>query len=609
MSTSPRPFKNQTTKNIQSQDPFIRPKEMVLHQKIEGERKELLKRWITMFRRNPVRLIQTYFGIHLYPYQILMIWVLQRSNLAYIVASRAAAKTFIIAIWSLTLAVLYPGIKIIVCAKTLKQGGLIISEKMTYLRDNYSNVAREIESITSNANVYEAIFKNGSTLKVVPSSESSRGNRANYIIVEEARLVPKEILEQVIKPFLEVRTPPYRLKSKYAEDKRLIEEGIISYITSAWYTAEYWYTYVVSCIKRMASGDESANFLAFNYLITIFHNIKTEEMIKNEMADMDTGSIQMEYLNIPSGTSGKSYFKPTLFKRNVKKAFYPQKDIDFLKKNVNDLKKVDGEIRFITTDIAIRANKTNDNTIIGCVRAIPLLGKGYERYLVYMESHKGEHVGIQAERIKKIFYDFDADYIVMDLQNAGIGVFDSLSEVTICDDRGETYLPMTVVGPEFDFIKDDSRQDLATNHTRGINALPIIFPISANQNLNSQIATLFRSSLQKKLWNFLIADGDAEEFLLKTSKEFISNPNDSEIFAYYLNPYVQTGLLIGECINLDMGLVGGFIRLTEKSGCYKDRYSAISYVNFVISQFDQNLLRENSDEDDFNIVAGLVQSV
>jgi hypothetical protein len=357
----------------------------------------------------------------------------------------------------------------------------------------------------------------------------------------------------------------------------------------------------------MASGDESANFLALDYLITIFHNIKTEEMIKNEMADMDAVSIQMEYLNLPSGTSGKSYFKPTLFHRNIKKAFYPQKDEDY-KKNFNEFKKSDGELRFVTVDVATRANKVNDNTIIGCVRAIPIIGRGYERHLIYMESHKGQHVGVQAERIKKIFYDFNSDYIVIDLQNAGIGVFDSLSEVTICDDRGESYPPMTVVGGEFDFVKDEVRQELLTQHTRGVNALPIIFPISASQSSNSQMATLFRSSLQKKLWNFLIADGDAEEFLLKTSKEFISNPNDSEIFAYFLNPYIQTGLLVGECINLDMSLVGGLVKLMEKAGCYKDRYSAISYLNFIIAQFDQALLRENDNEDDFSIVANLIQS-
>jgi len=180
MSTSERPYKNKNLKDLSSQDPFVRPKNMVRSKLIEGERKERLKRWITFFRRNPHRFIETYFGIKLHPYQILMIWVLQRSNLAYIVASRAAAKTWIIAVWALTLAVLYPGIKVICCSKTLKQGGIIISEKLMSLRDTYPNVAREIKSITANANTYEAVFQCGSTIKVVPSSESARGE--NFMI-------------------------------------------------------------------------------------------------------------------------------------------------------------------------------------------------------------------------------------------------------------------------------------------------------------------------------------------------------------------------------------------------------------------------------------------
>jgi hypothetical protein len=58
-------------------------------------------------------------------------------------------------------------------------------------------------------------------------------NRSNYCIIEEARLVPKLILDSVIKPTLEVRTPPYRLLKEYKDDPDLTEEGIISYITSA----------------------------------------------------------------------------------------------------------------------------------------------------------------------------------------------------------------------------------------------------------------------------------------------------------------------------------------------------------------------------------------
>jgi hypothetical protein len=384
------------------------------------ERKERYKRYITFFRLNPHIFIKHYFGIHLYPYQILMIWMLQRSTLAYIVASRAAAKTWLIAVWSLTLAVLYPQNKVIVCAKTIKQGGILLSEKLTMLRDTYPNVAREIQSITTNANVNEAIFKNGSSIKVVPSNEGARGNRANYIIVEESRLVPKDILEQVIKPFLFSRTPPYRLKPEYADDDRLKEEGIISYITSAWYKNDYWFSYVKATIRRMMNGDEGANFLALDYLITLRHNIKTKQMLRDEMEDSDPLTVQMEYENIPSGQSGKSYFTMGMFKRPIKRAFYPQRMDTFTKKNPYGIKKVDGEIRIISVDIATRANKSSDNTIISCARLIPVMGKGYQRQMIFMEAHKGKNTVLQALRIKQVFHDFEADWIVLDLQNAGI---------------------------------------------------------------------------------------------------------------------------------------------------------------------------------------------
>ena len=603
---SPRPYQNDFRKDAKTKDVFRKPKDMVRHTALEGERKERLKRWITFYRRNPVRLIQTYFGIHLHFYQILMIWVLQRSNLAYIVASRASAKTWIIAVWALTLGVLYPGIKIIVCAKTLKQGGILISEKIVQLRDSFPNVAREIKSLTSNANTYEVIMQCGSTIRVVPSSDSSRGNRANYIIVEEARLVPKEILEQVIKPFLEVRTPNFRLKPEYANVKELIEEGIISYITSSWYTAEYWYSYVKTCIRRMIAGDETANFLAFDYLISLYHNIKTEEMLKNEMADMDAVSIQMEYLNIPAGSSSKAYYKPSMFPRTLKLAFYPQRDNNYNPKhNPYQIKKIDDEIRILSADIATRPGKANDLSINSAIRLIPLLGRGYERHLVYQEAYKGVNTLLQAKRIKEVFFDFEADYLVLDLQNAGIGIFDSLSQATNCDERGIMLPPMTVVNDEY--VDKDLREELI-GRTLGVNALSVIYPIRASQASNSRMSASLRSSLQKKMWKFLISEGDAEEFLLTTNKEFIQNSVDSDNFGFFMNPYVNVGLFVSECINLDMSLVGGLIKLTERPGCYKDRFSSILYANAVISDvFDSKLLKVNQEEDDWSIILGITQ--
>lgn len=595
-------YEDDFRKDSSTQDVFRQRKDMVNRDVFSKERKERYKRYITLFRENPAIFIKHYFGIHLHPYQVLMIWMLQRSTLAYIVASRAVGKTWLIAVWSLTLAVLYPGIKVIVCAKTIKQGAIILSEKLTSLRDTYPNVAREIINITTNANVNEAIFRNGSTIKVVPSSENSRGNRSNYIIVEESRLVPKEILEAVIKPFLFSRTPPYRLKPEYANDDRLKEEGIISYITSAWYKSEYWYNYVKSTIKRMINGDKTANFLALDYLISLKHNIKTETMLKNEMNDADPITVDMEYLNLPSGQSGKSYFSMSMFKRSMKRAFYPQRvDVYNEKKNPFEIKKVDGEIRIISVDVATRANKVNDQTIISCARLIPNIGKGYSRQLVYMESHKGKNTVIQAKRIKEVFHDFEADWVVLDLQNAGISIFDSMTQVTQSEERGIDYPPMTVADHEF--IDEKLREELL-GRTLGIDAKPVIFPILATSTLNSQIAVSFRNALQKKLWSFLVSDNDIEEFLMKSYKDFMTN--DSESYrAFYLNPYLQTTLFIGECVNLDMMLVSGNIKLVEKEGNYKDRYTSVSYLNFIASLFDKDLLKETDDTSDWDALLGV----
>ena len=45
----------------------------------------------------------------------------------------------------------------------------------------------------------------------------------------------------------------------------------------------------------------------------------------------------------------------------------------------------------------------------------------------------------------------------------------------------------------------------------------------------------------------------------------------------------------------------GVIKLVERSGSYKDRYSAISYANYVISKaFDIDLVKQEETKDDLN---------
>lgn len=153
---------------------------------------------------------------------------------------------------------------------------------------------------------------------------------------------------------------------------------------------------------------------------------------------------------------------------------------------------------------------------------------------------------------------------------------------------------------DHEFIEQKVREELR-ERTLGLNPLPVVFPISATAPLNSQIAVAFRKSLRDKLWHFLLPDGEAEEFLIKTYKNSFMGHEDEGARAFYLNPYLQTSLMIAECVNLDMTLVGGNIKLIEKPGNYKDRYSMISYMNWIVSSiFDIELLKEIDTTNDLD---------
>ena len=196
----------------------------------------------------------------------------------------------------------------------------------------------------------------------------------------------------------------------------------------------------------------------------------------------------------------------------IKKAFYPQRDDNYNpKKNPYDLKRMDGEVRLISVDVATRAGSRNDNTIISCISLLPTR-KGYERRLVYMESHNGENTIIQTRRVKQIFTDFDGDFIVLDLAQNGISIYDQLGKTTDDEVRGVTHDAYTVMYHES--IDTKTYQELY-ERTLSTEANPIIYPISANAQLNNDIAVSMRDKLQKKMFHFLVNETDAENYLIK----------------------------------------------------------------------------------------------
>ena len=93
----------------------------------------------------------------------------------------------------------------------------------------------------------------------------------------------------------------------------------------------------------------------------------------------------------------------------------------------------------------------------------------------------------------------------------------------------------------------------------------------------------------------LVTEYDAEE-LLKGLKGY-NSLSPAEKMEIQL-PYIHTTLLIDELTKLQHEESGGKIKISEKSGMRKDRYSSLSYNYYVATQIENKMSKRislNSD--------------
>lgn len=173
----------------------------------------------------------------------------------------------------------------------------------------------------------------------------------------------------------------------------------------------------------------------------------------------------------------------------------------------------------------------------------------------------------------------------------GIALYDMMGNVTKDPERGLEYPAWTVIKHEA--VEEKVYQELA-DRTLSLSAQPLIFAISASAKINNDIAVAMRDKLKRGMISFLITEMDADEYLTKTNKDYLKYTDSFSERAWYLHPYSQTNELINEMVSLSMELVNGNIKLKEPSGGRKDRYTSVSYMNYIASYLDNNILKERS---------------
>ena len=278
------------------------------------------------------------------------------------------------------------------------------------------------------------------------------------------------------------------------------------------------------------------------------------------------------------GSSEKAFFDfDSIDKmRRIQRSLYPKPLYALLNdpKYKYDIKR-NGEIRLLAMDIATQGGSKNDATCFVVMQLIPNSNNQYIRNVVYITTLDGGHTFDQALKARRLFDDFDCDYIIVDTNGVGVGVFDNLVMDQIDDERNIVY-------PAWSCINDEKMAD----RCKEPEAEKLIYSIKATAQFNSDAAVYLRDCIKRGKVRLLVNEVESNDILDKSKAFQLLSVDDQVLFQ---EPFYQTTAMINEMINLDYTAVNGKIKVTEASGMRKDRYSAVSYANYIATELERDM--------------------
>lgn len=555
--------------------------------------------WAGYWRKNPHKFATDYIGVQLYLYQQMLLYLMNVNDIFMYIAARGAGKSYILALYVVIRCILFPNTNIIIASGTKGQARLIISEKIVSLYNNSEAVRAEIgdfRNIKTGANDAKVSFLNGSKIEAVTSSDSARGYRGNILVLDEFRLIDKKTIQEVLTPMLNVvRTPPFTFKPEYKNYPQ--EENKTVYISSAWYKTHWAWDEFKLYFDNMLKG--LSYFVADTpYMLSVTHGLLTQNKVNQDRKAYDKAKWDMEYEGLFVGENDKGYFKLEDINqcRTITKTFIPPTTEEFIEnnsravpKNLSNIPRVDknSEIRIISLDVALMGgSKTvkNDSSAFTCLRLVQDKDT-YRRDVLYLESVK-ESISANdlAIRLKQLYNDFEADYVVIDTNGVGTAVLEAVCSILSDKERDVEY-------PSWSTINNE--EENARLKTKGT---PVVIAYKADAKFNNAIATGLKTALEDKKIRFPITDIEQREFLVDKGgflkKSILEQQRE-------LHSFQQSSALTNELVALEYIVRSGNIVIQEVGTATKDRYSSLAYGNYYASELEKQL-RETDDNEDYN---------
>lgn len=202
--------------------------------------------------------------------------------------------------------------------------------------------------------------------------------------------------------------------------------------------------------------------------------------------------------------------------------------------------------------------------------------------LVNIYSLTDEHFEDQAIALKKLFYKYKAQRLIIDGNGLGIGLIDYMVKSQIDKDTNE-------VLPDFGIMNDEENY---YKKFRSPNCeYDAIYIIKANAPINTEAHANVQTQITSGRVKFLIDERVAKVKLMGTKRGQEMKPEER---AEYLKPFTLTSILKEEMLNLREETEGVNIILKQANKAIrKDKFSALEYGLYYIREEEDNKKRRH----------------
>ena len=512
-------------------------------------------------------------GLELFPFQRVILRAMARYGASVLIACRGIGKSYIVAIFYLCTGILYPNIKLGIASGNSQQARNVIIQKIKGELAKNPNISREINyPIKTGSEDCVTELKNGSEIRAITLAQDRGGDgarswRFSQILIDEARLVKDDIIEEILIPMT-------KTKRQNAIKWKQSEKGKVIFISSAHLKTSPLYKRFRFHYDQMVAGDKSYMAICFPYQVGVQAGLFDMDDIEKELdkPQMTKDKFAYEYEGVFVGSSGESYYPYDLTMpcRTLERC-----ELEQPKKSTS--------VYIITHDVAVSDAKNSDNACTHVVK-LKLRPNGmYTKTVVFTKIMNGAALNKQRDFLRELIHlKFpNTEKLVIDARSVGDGL------VTMFYESWEYTDPRTKVTVEYPpLIKDDDEDGFLLE-----NAIPMIRAISATNEFNNLYYPYMKACFEDRTLEFL-----------KGSEEVDAEYKTGEISPEEYAQYIEHDTLQSELSNIKQefsnanNLTYERIIKTKK----RDRATSLFYGLSVICEWEkinkQNLYKSKNTE-------------